>query len=74
MVVESHESTTAKEQDGFTLIPCPQQTGRVKDCAACKLCTQDKKLHAKKAVITFAIHGARQHRAKEILNSIHNAA
>lgn len=69
MVVESHESDSAQKHGDFTLIPCPQQTGRVANCAACKLCSQDKKLHAKKAVITFAVHGAREKRAKEVLNS-----
>jgi len=74
MVVEKHESDTAQVRDGFTLIPCPQQTGRVKNCASCKLCSQDKKLHAKKAVITFAVHGAREKVAKEVLNSVQNVA
>jgi hypothetical protein len=72
MVVESHDSPNAVNHEGFTIIPCPQQTGKAANCAACKLCTQDKKLHARKAVIAFAIHGARKTKAKEILNSIHN--
>lgn len=72
MVVDSHDSKTATKHEGFTIIPCPQQTGAAKNCSECRLCAMDKKLHAKKAVIAFAIHGARQKRAKEILNSIHN--
>lgn len=72
MVVNSHDSDRAVKHEDFTIIPCPQQTGRVANCAACKLCAQGDKLHAKKAVIAFAIHGARATRAKEILNSIHN--
>ena len=72
MVVEEHESPNAQKREDFTIIPCPQQTGRVKDCAQCKLCSQDKKLHSKKAVIAFAIHGSRAKKAKEVLNSIHN--
>lgn len=72
MVVNSHDSDKAVKHEDFTIIPCPQQTGRVANCAACKLCAQGDKLHAKKAVIAFAIHGARATRAKEILNSIHN--
>ena len=74
LVVESHPSDLAQKNGEFTIIPCPQQTGRVKDCASCQMCTNDKKLHAKKAVIAFAIHGAREKRAKEVLNSIQNMA
>jgi hypothetical protein len=72
MVVSEHDSDKAYVHEGFTIIPCPQQTGKAVNCASCKLCTQDKKLHSKKAVIAFAIHGVRAKRVKEILNSIHN--
>lgn len=72
MVVESHESKKAYRKNGFTIIPCPQQTGSVKDCAQCKLCSQDKKIHSKRAVIAFAIHGARERKAREVLNSLQN--
>jgi hypothetical protein len=74
MVVEEHESDTAYMKDGFKIIPCPQQTGRAANCAQCKLCAQDKKLHAQKSVIAFAVHGARERTAKEVLNSVHNMA
>lgn len=72
MVVEKHDSHKAEKHGEFTFIPCPQQTGRVNNCAECKLCTKDKKLHSSKSVITFAIHGARAKKVKEVLNSIHN--
>jgi hypothetical protein len=72
MVVERHESKHAYQKDGFTIIPCPQQTGAVKDCASCKLCSQDKKLHSKRAVIAFAIHGARERKAREVLNQLNS--
>ena len=74
MVVESHESDTAYMKDGFKIIPCPQQTGKAANCAQCKLCSRDKALHAQKGVIAFAVHGARERTAKEVLNSIHNMA
>ena len=67
IVVEEHKSDKSYKEGEFTFIPCPQQTGKAKNCAACKLCTQDKKLHARKAVIAFAIHGARKKQAKEML-------
>lgn len=72
MVVDTHDSPNAVKHEEFTIIPCPQQTGKAANCASCKLCTQGDKLHAKKAVIAFAIHGTRAKRAKEVLNSIHN--
>jgi hypothetical protein len=72
MVVDTHDSPNAVKHEGFTIIPCPQQTGKAANCAACKLCSQGNKLHSKKAVIAFAIHGTRAKRAKEVLNSIHN--
>lgn len=72
MVVDTHDSPNAVKHEGFTIIPCPQQTGKAANCAACKLCSQGDRLHAKKAVIAFAIHGTRAKRAKEVLNSIHN--
>jgi hypothetical protein len=74
MVVEKHESAKAVKHGDFTLIPCPQQVGTKNNCADCKLCSKDRLLHKQKMVITFAIHGAREKRAKEILNSIHNAS
>lgn len=47
------ESCGEKE---FTLIPCPQQSGKAKDCISCRLCFRDDKLHAAKAVIVFKKH------------------
>lgn len=73
MVVDRHETGKAIKQDGFNLVPCPQQIGTKNNCADCKLCTKDALLHKQKIVITFAIHGAREKRAREVLNSIHNS-
>lgn len=70
LVVDSHESPTAFKRGDFTIIPCPQQTGKAENCASCKLCTNDKKLHSKKAVIALAVHGPRTKMVKSILKEL----
>jgi hypothetical protein len=57
IVIPEHVHDTAYKSDGFTFIPCPEQTGRAANCQACGLCMQDTKLHANKRVIVFAAHG-----------------
>jgi len=57
IVIPEHVHDTAYKSDGFTFIPCPEQTGRAANCQACGLCMQDQKLHAAKRVIVFAAHG-----------------
>lgn len=39
----------------FTFLPCPEQT-KGKTCSTCRLCWDDRRLHASKTVIAFAIH------------------
>lgn len=58
MVVKYHEKDTAYPLGGgITGIPCPEQTGRAKDCRSCGLCHRADKLLAGKKVILFAAHG-----------------
>lgn len=57
IVIPEHVHDTAYKNDGFTFIPCPEQTGRAANCQSCGLCMQDQKLHAAKRVIVFAAHG-----------------
>jgi hypothetical protein len=53
VLTEKHSSPKAYKVDGMNVIPCPQQTGKSKDCLACGLCLNDAKLRAMKAVIAF---------------------
>jgi hypothetical protein len=57
IVIPEHVHDTAFKNDGFTFIPCPEQTGRAANCQACGLCMRDQMLHANKRVIVFAAHG-----------------
>jgi hypothetical protein len=58
LVVESHPADgKAFEQDGLTMVPCPNQTRGV-TCLECQLCWKDAWLRRAKRVITFAPHGS----------------
>lgn len=53
-----------KLDNGFTIIPCPYEVGRVVrgkqlQCVDCKLCMKDDFLRKNKAAIGFAAHGAK---------------
>lgn len=52
------KQNTAWKENGFTFVPCPEQTGKTKNCTTCKLCwhPQDK---LPKTVIVFETHGVR---------------
>jgi len=68
LVVTEHEKETAYPLgEGFTGIPCPQQTGRSASCVDCKLCFKADRLHAGKKVILFALHGANKSKAGDAL-------
>lgn len=41
---------------GLNGIPCPQQTGKAKDCVSCGLCMKSDKLHKNNIVILFKKH------------------
>lgn len=49
------------------VIPCPNQT-RDLVCSQCRLCFDDKALLTRRAVISFAVHGAGYKRAKRRLD------
>lgn len=58
MVVAEFERDTAYPiTEDVVGIPCPQQTGRARNCMQCRLCMQDIKLHSNKRVILFEAHG-----------------
>jgi len=57
LAVNAHESPKSQLVDGFKLLPCPAQTGRVENCKKCKLCMKDKFLRKARVVITLAAHG-----------------
>lgn len=58
LIVHNFEKQTTYDLgEGFKGIPCPQQTGKAKDCKSCQLCWNDTKLHAAKRVILFVPHG-----------------
>lgn len=46
----------AYKEDGFTIIPCPEQTKGI-PCTDCRLCFNDRRLHENKAVVAFKLHG-----------------
>lgn len=43
--------------NGRTFIPCPEQTGRAKECTSCRLCWDDGALRLRSATILFGAHG-----------------
>jgi hypothetical protein len=72
IVVQEHpEDGKAYKSEEYTIIPCPEQTGRAASCAECRLCWDDQKLHARKAVIAFATHGGREGAANGALDRVY---
>ena len=57
LVKEFKDTKTYEISKGIKGIPCPQQTGKAKDCISCKLCMKDQYLLENKMVILFAAHG-----------------
>jgi hypothetical protein len=71
IVVEYHDTASAKVVDGVRVIPCPQQTGKAANCLSCKLCMNADRLRDTGAVIAFATHGSGVKKAnKALLNVI----
>ena len=59
VVPDAHPSQRAHPIGrGLTGVPCPQQTGRARDCERCRLCFDSDGLHARGQVILFAAHGS----------------
>lgn len=52
---------------GDTMVPCPQQTGRAADCAACRLCWRDGANLAARRVVVFEAHGSGRRKAEAAL-------
>lgn len=73
IVVERHESAKAYVKDGMRLVPCPQQTGRAKDCLSCGLCMRGEVLKMAGSVIAFEVHGQQVKKAAEVLVQIGGA-
>jgi hypothetical protein len=59
LVVSAHPDAKKKDLgDGFTGIPCVAQTTKNRvPCDECRLCWNDDRLHERKKVILFALHG-----------------
>ena len=58
IVVDRFRSKRAWKWNGWRVIPCPAETGKV-TCVECRLCLNADKLFARKAVIAFEAHNCR---------------
>jgi hypothetical protein len=56
-VVGQFKQSSAYVQDCIKIVPCPQQTGRSKDCTTCRLCWRDSSLKETEVTIGFDAHG-----------------
>jgi hypothetical protein len=56
IVVGEFAQTTAYKKGGVKVVPCPQETGRVPTCVACKLCWKDDILRKARITIGFEAH------------------
>jgi len=71
VVVESFPSQKAwKLDNGQTIVPCPEMTGRAMSCADCKLCWNDKRLLASRTTIAFEVHGSQSKKAALALKMV----
>lgn len=59
LVVHKFKSDKAWEDGLQTFIPCPEQTGKTKDCTTCKLCWDEHHLWTGRKTIVFETHGSR---------------
>lgn len=70
LVVDRHPPDgRAWESHGIKWIPCPAQTRGVA-CVDCRLCLDADALRARKAGITFAVHGASRKRALTVIQQV----
>lgn len=58
LAVTRFPSDRAFTVDGVRVVPCPAQTRPAVTCATCRLCTDDRRLHASGLAIGFAAHGS----------------
>lgn len=70
IVVDRHAGDKAAMRDGLRLVPCPQQTGRARDCVSCGLCFHADRLRDAGTVIAFEAHGGRSKKVVEKLVQI----
>ena len=70
IVVEEHTQSNVYMRDGLRILPCPQQTGKSANCAACKLCWNADYLFSSKTVIAFETHGGGEKKATAALVQI----
>jgi hypothetical protein len=66
IVVDYFERSKAYVRDGVKIVPCPQETGRIRFCTDCRLCFKDDLLKRANISIGFEAHsgGARKMREK----------
>ena len=71
IVVDRFVDSKAYMRDGVKIVPCPQETGRIRFCTDCKLCFKDNLLRRAGITIGFEAHsgGARKMRAKPLRSS-----
>jgi len=69
LVVERFERAAAYPlgTTGLRLLPCPAMTKRDVTCSTCRLCFDDRRLHAAGLVIGFEVHGQGAARAAAAL-------
>jgi hypothetical protein len=68
VVVEKFESDKVYEKDGLKILPCPQQTGRVKNCVECRACMKADKLKQTGLTVAFEAHGASKRKVIRVVN------
>jgi hypothetical protein len=70
IVLDRFRDTKAYTIDGVKVVPCPQQTGRAKDCASCKLCWNDARVRETGVTVAFEPHGAQANSVRRQLTQI----
>jgi len=65
IVVDAHGTDRVQLMDGHKTLPCPQQTRGV-TCAECRICTDDRRLHAAGITVAFAAHGGTTSRKRAL--------
>jgi hypothetical protein len=68
MVVPHHSSAKAYMLDGIKVIPCPEQTGKARNCEACQLCWNDAGLKASDSTIAFALHSVSDEKKQQLFS------
>ena len=67
VVPEFPNGRRAWQEDGLTMLPCPEQSGAAASCADCKLCWKDQSLRSRGVTIAFAAHGSGTQKVKTTL-------